>query len=162
MAGYGIQGAVSSVVDNSVKIKRLTDLLPSEEDKALADANKKAEASSLRAELAEQDAAQAQQEADKAQKVYENRNNRLEAMKKNSNGKVPDIILQNETRLLESAAANAKDKYIKARKHARDAQQKASEAQAYRREAINAKINVLESGGKRKKTIFKRLRGGSK
>lgn len=171
MAGYGIQNAVSSTIDNSVKIKKLVDLLPSEEDKALENANRKAEASSLKADLAAQEAEEAQSDADKAQEFSDSLKkrsaNRKRAVTRQVNKgevdpSVGDLLKQNEERMQGSAKLNAEGKARDAKTYAQKARQKADQAQEDKRAAIEAKIKVLESAGQRKKSIFEKLRGGSK
>ena len=171
MTGYGIQNAVSNVVDNSVKIKKLVDLLPSEEDRALEAANKKAEAASLRAELAGQDATDAQESAQKAQAFSDGLKKRSANRKRGitrdvNKGKtdpdVGEIMKQNEDRMTGTARLAAEGAAKDARILAQKAQQKADVAQGYKRAAIEAKIKALEASGRRKKSVFERLRGGSK
>lgn len=171
MAGYGIQNAVSNTFDNSLKIKKLMDLLPTEQDKALEDANRKAEASSLRADLAEEDAEEAQSNADKAQQFADGVKKRSAARKRAvtrsvNKGETPpeigDFIKENEERMSGHAELSAKLTARDAKTFAQRARQKADQAQQDRRAAIKTKIDVLESAGQRKKSIFEKLRGGSK
>lgn len=171
MAGYGIQNAVSGVIDNSVKIKKLVDLLPTEEDQALEQANRKAEATGLRSELANQDAAKAQSDADKAQDFSDSLKKRSANRKRDITRKVnkgsldPDageFLKQDEERRTGNARLNAEGKARDARTYAQKAQQLADQALEDKRAAIEAKIKVLESAGTRKKSVFERLRGGSK
>ena len=171
MTGYGIQNAVSNVVDNSVKIKKLVDLLPSEEDRALEAANNKAEAASLKAELAGQDATDAQEAAQKA-RVFSDSLKQYSAVKKgavtrsvNKGETDPDVgkrMIEQEDELTEAVRRAAEGSAKDARILAQQAQQKANQAQGFKRAAIEAKIKALEASGRRKKSVFERLRGGSK
>jgi hypothetical protein len=171
MAGYGIQNAVSSVVDNSVKIKKLVDLLPSEEDRAVKVASDKEEAARLRTELAEQDAADAQKNAQKAQEFSDGLAKRSAARKRAvirsvNKGKtdphVGELIKENEDRMSGNARLNAEESAKSAARLSKRAQEKADQAQQAHRATIEAKIKALEVAGQRKKTVFERLRGGSK
>lgn len=171
MAGYGIQNAVSNVIDNSVKIKKLVDLLPSEEDRAVQAASDKEEAARLRAELAGQDAADAQKDAQKAQEFSDGLKKRSAGRKRAitrsvNKGEVdPDIgeiLKENEERMTGNARLNAEESAKSASVFSKRAQQKADQAQQAHRATIEAKIKALEVAGQRKKTVFERLRGGSK
>lgn len=171
MAGYGIQNAVSSVVDNSVKVKKLMDLLPSEEDKALETASRKAEAAGLRSELANQDAAKAQETADEANEFSEglkkrSANRKRSITKQVNKGEtdphVGDLLKREEERMTKDARTRAEYDAKTAQGAAQRARQMADKAQEAEKEAIKAKIKVLENAGTRKKSIFERLRGGSK
>lgn len=171
MAGYGIQNAVSSVVDNSVKVKKLMDLLPSEEDRALETASRKAEAAGLRSELANQDAAKAQETADEANEFSEGLKkrsaNRKRSITKSVNKGETDqdvgsLLKENEERMAKDARTRAEYDAKTAQGAAQRARQMADKAQEAERVAIEAKIKVLENAGTRKKSIFERLRGGSK
>lgn len=148
MAGYGIQNAVGSAIDNTVKVKKLVDLLPSEEDKALEMANRKAEATSLKADLKREAADKAQAMADESGKAVD------ELVKK---GAAHDPSGD----LLDKYDQYAAD-FASAQKKALTAEKAAQRAQAAKTSAIKAKIKVLETAGTRKKSIFDRLRGGSK
>jgi hypothetical protein len=171
MTGYGIQNAVSNVVDNSVKIKKLVDLLPSEEDMAVKVASDKEEAARLRAELAGQDATDAQEAAQKAQvfsdglaKRSANRKRGItrSVNKGETDPAVGKLIIENEDRMTGTARLNAKESAKSAAVFSKRAQEKADQAQQAHRATIEAKIKALEVAGQRKKTVFERLRGGSK
>ena len=171
MAGYGIQNAVSGVVDNSVKIKKLVDLLPSEEDNAVKVASDKEEAARLRAELAGQDAADAQKEAQKAQEFSEGLKERSEARKRSFarslekgeiDTRLENLLRTNEERMTAQARLRAEESAKSAAVLSKQSQEKADQAQKAHRATIEAKIKALEVAGQRKKTVFERLRGGSK
>lgn len=159
MAGYGIQNAVSSTIDNSLKIKKLVDLLPTEADRKLEDANRKAEAATLRSDLAEKDAADAKQKLDEANSVVNTRLQRQEALKKSN---APKAVLENEQRLADAGVKSAQQAATKYKNAFQKARALADEAQEAKRAATHAKIYALENSGQRKKSVFERLRGGSK
>lgn len=142
MAGYGIQNAVGSAIDNSVKIKKMMDLLPSEEDKAVASATNAEEAARLKEELAKGD-------ADKYSKEVATKYESLLKDRTTVSGKEKSRLLHDPGAYVQ--AANAKfEKY-------QQAVEMTSEAH---RATIQTKIAALEKAGQRKKTIFERLRGG--
>lgn len=144
MAGYGIQNAVGSAIDNSVKIKKMMDLLPSEEDKAVASATNAEEAARLKEELARGD-------ADKYSKEVTTKYENLLKESETVGGKERTQLVHNAGAYVQ--AANAKfEKY-------QQAVETTSEAH---RLTVQAKIAALEKAGQRKQTIFERLRGGSK
>ena len=142
MAGYGIQNAVGSVIDNSVKIQRMMDLLPSEEDKALANAKNAEEAARLKSELAQQDAEAYHQE-------IVDKYNKMEQDAKSMTGKQRASLIHDAGKYYNKAM----EKYEKAQK-------KVEETSKLHRATIEASIAALEKQGQRKKTIFERLRGG--
>ena len=161
MAGYGIQNAVGSVIDNSVKIQRMMDLLPSEEDKALANATNAEEAAKLKAELTKGDADKAFQESQVAANNLDKiKKQQTQVKKKHTMGKLSHQEALGQIAALGDQFDEAAGTFGKAQQKFLAANQALTVSEEAHRTTVQAKIAALEKAGERKKTIFERLRGG--
>lgn len=188
MAGYNLQEKVTGVTNSMVKFKTLTDLLPSEQDKKIAEVERQSEAADLKVQIAEGEvdkatkafnAADKKAKEAKAKADEEDELLHIAAVSVGSNANATDVDYAS----LDEQEQIANEQYNKYKKAATQAEERKEIAQArvnehkaalenakkMQEELLHAKLEALEGTEKRKSFVDSALgrvsnyfKGGSK